>query len=607
MLSHTDTKTQVSLPGQTGSKLANTARTASGGGTFDQHSLGAKGNSLSSARAIGMQKLIGNKAVAQMLKSSSQSSQPSELTEDIQTDQAELIPLQRRAIIPGVYDSYDSNKARESTKSMFFASNQEDLIIQWVGASKPHIGTIKSFLGNEMVKEKAETGLVSMTEKLGKLTEAKNAAVLAMNLLIEDYKKTAKKPVVSRAKGGSIQDRLRAQVEQNTLMDAPVQSAIKDNVAKVQAEYDKARVLQHEIHTFTTGLQKEASDNKKGKLSYEKMTDAHGKAAGENGLFAMASELGIEVPDSIHALATEANEKAAGKLWIEAGERAANGSLQLESLRGKVTTAAASKKKFEELSADFTLCKQVKQEFDRLKIKDGGDLKLMNDTRLEANAAARNKEWTEAKNKAQMTMQIANKLNSLADQFREYSEGAKPKLLPGTLDTIFKKLGKLPDYTNVDALSYMQDIYEQQCAVKRENWLTYLGIAGGNIVGSSTDHYTTFNDSLPANATFSVFGATKAALCDEMFGIGNEMKRLHSTRVVGATRYHRYWQRVGQGEIYSNNVTDFDLANTNAAAFGALNVRYNEMHVHMMRKVQEAIELHGRIGTNDRAQQLVFP
>jgi hypothetical protein len=153
----------------------------------------------------------------------------------------------------------------------------------------------------------------------------------------------------------------------------------------------------------------------------------------------------------------------------------------------------------------------------------------------------------------------------------------------------------------------MQNIYEQQCAVTRENWLTYLGIAGENIVGSDSDHYTTFNDSVPPDATFSVLEVTKEGLCDELFGIANEMKRLHSTRVVGVNRYHRYWQTMGQAPIYSNNVSDDDIENTNAAAFGALNARYDVMRLHMMTKVQEAIALHGRVGTNDRGQQLVLP
>ncbi|MCY9666426.1 hypothetical protein M5X11_15895 [Paenibacillus alginolyticus] len=85
------------------------------------------------------------------------------------------------------------------------------------------------------------------------------------------------------------------------------------------------------------------------------------------------------------------------------------------------------------------------------------------------------------------------------------------------------------------------------------------------------------------------------------------MKRLHSTRVVGIPRYHRYWQTTGQTElIYSNNVYDDDIENTNVVGFSALNARYNVMRHHMMIKVHEAIDLHGRVGTNDRGQQLVF-
>jgi hypothetical protein len=265
-----------------------------------------------------------------------------------------------------------------------------------------------------------------------------------MTALIEAYKANAKKPAVRKGGGSDIRDRLRAQAEQTTKLDDTVQKAIKDSVVQVQAEYDKANLLQHEIYTFVTGLQKEASDKKKRKTSFEKMKDAHGKATEEGALFAMAAELGVEIPDSIHTLAADATEKATGKLWIEAGKRASAGSSQIESLRGRVATAEANKNKYEKLSADFPLCKQVIEEFGRLKIKDGGELKLMNVTRLEGIAAARDKNWAEAKDKAHKTMQLASKLNGLADKFRSYSDDAKPKLLQGTIHTIFQKRASAP-------------------------------------------------------------------------------------------------------------------------------------------------------------------
>jgi hypothetical protein len=609
MHAQTDTKMQASRFGHAGPELTNQARTTSAGGTAERFSLGAAGNGLSAAQAIGLQKTIGNRAVAQLMRGSMQASQPGGMSRGKQPDETpQQMVVQRRVISPDIYSSYDDNKARESTKSMFIASGQEDRLIEWEQAAKNYIGTIKSLRGNEMVKDQAVAALEGMTVKLGEITAAKNAGVLAMTAIIENYKANAKKPAVRKGRGGTATERLTALVEQTRKLDETVQKAIMDSVAQVQADYDKANLLQAEISTFVTELQKEANDMKKGKTSYEKMKESHGKATGEGGLFTMAAALGVEIPNSINTLATEATEKANGKLWIEAGNSASTGSEQLEKLRGRVSTAVANKNKYEELFAEFPLCKKVTEEFDRLNINDGGELKLMNDARLEGITAARGKNWAEAKNKAQKTMQIARKLDGLADKFRSYSDGAKPKLLQGTILTIFHKLGERPDYTNNDALEYMQNIYEQQCEVKRENWLTFLGIAGENIVGSDSDHYTTFNDSVPPVATFSVMEKTKEELCDELFGIANEMKRLHSTRVVGVPRYHRYWQTMEQADpIYSNNVIDNDIENTNPVAFGALNGRYNVMRLHMMTKVQEAIDQHGRVGTNDRGQQLVFP
>lgn len=594
-----DTKTQESRSGYAGQELSNQARTASGGGTFELPSLGAARKGLSAAQAMGLQRTIGNRAVGQLMRGSMQVSQTSGAAEQI---------VQRRVINRDVYSSYDDNKVRESTKSMFLASGQEDRLIEWEKAAKNHIGTLKTLRGNEMVKDQAAAALEGMSAKLGEIAAAKDAGVLAMTALIASYKTNAKKPPARKGRGGSAAERLAALVEQNRSLDETVQNAIKDSVDQVQAEYDKANLLQAEIATYVTNLQKEASDKKKGKTSYEKMKETHGKATGEGGLFAMAAELGVDIPDSINTMAADATEKATGKRWIEAGKSASTGSEQLETLRGRVQTASSNKDKYEELLAEFPLCKKVTEELARLNIMDGGELKLMNDARLAANTAARGNNWAEAKSKAQKTMQIARKLDGLADKFRNYTDGAKPKLLQGTILRIFQKLGERPAYTNDDALDYMQDMYEQQCAVKRENWLTFLGIAGMNIVGSDSDHYTTFNDSVPPNATFSVKDKTKEELCDELFGIGNEKLRLHSTRVVGGSRYHRYLQTTGQADpIYSDNVYDDDIENTNAVAFDALNARYNVMRNHMMTKVQEAIDLYGRVGTNDRGQQLVFP
>ncbi|WP_157276684.1 hypothetical protein [Paenibacillus sp. Soil766] len=587
----------------------NQDRTSADSGRMEQFSQGFRGNSLTTAHALSLQRTIGNRAVGHLMQSKMQSSRPSSgPSEGIQIQATQQAAIQRRAIPQDVYNAYDSEKKRNSTKLMLQASAQEDSLIQWVNEAKNHMKEIRNLGTDEMVKDTVTTSLRAMMAKQGEITLFKKASVTTMTAIIEAYKTDIlkPKPEIPRSVRG-MQRRLQ-ELANDKVFDDNIKTNIENNVAQVQEKFNQAQILITELSTFVKDLQKELADKKKGKTNYDKMKDSHVKA-NEDDLFTSAGELGIAVPDDISTETTSADEKASNKQWIEAGESASKSSQLIDKLRSQVSSAKANKNKFEELSIEFPNFKKVTLEFARLKIQDDdGDLGMMNDCRQKAQAEFRNKNWAEAKNLAQKAIKLAKKLEGLADLFRNYADGDRPKLLQGTLLKIFQKLSERPSYTNSEALDYMENIHTQQCAVKRENWLTYLGIAGENIVGVDSDHYTTFNDSVPPNATFSVKDKTKEEVCDELFGINNEMKRLHSTRVVGASRYHRYLQKSDQAApIYSANVLNNNLRNTNAAAFNALNERYNTMRTHMLSKVEEAIKLHGRVGTNDRGQQLTFP
>ncbi|MDQ0899522.1 hypothetical protein [Paenibacillus sp. V4I7] len=65
-----------------------------------------------------------------------------------------------------------------------------------------------------------------MTVKLGENTAAKNAGVLAMTAIIENYKANAKKLAVRKGRGGTATERLTALVEQTRKLDETVQKAI---------------------------------------------------------------------------------------------------------------------------------------------------------------------------------------------------------------------------------------------------------------------------------------------------------------------------------------------------------------------------------------------
>ncbi|WP_219834154.1 hypothetical protein [Paenibacillus sp. R14(2021)] len=608
MEAHMDKKAHAPRSGKTAPPEQDRQEKAQGAASRLGSAAGSNG--MSAAQAIGLQKLIGNRAVAQLMQNRTQPPHGENRgAARTGTGGKASPPMQLRVIDHDIYSEYDENKAKESTKLLFLAAEQEDSLIAWEQAAKLLLGRIKSLRSNEMVKDKAEAGLEAMTVKLGEISTAKATAVSEMTKLIQAYQTHAKPPVIRKGGSGSARDRLRVIAELRANADNTVKRAIQGSADLVQEGYTSIQVKHGEMDTFVTRLQQEASDKKKGKSSFEKLQSAHGTASEQGGLFEMAKELRIEVPESIHELQLDSSAKAGDKQWIEAGESASKGSAQLEKLRNMVDSAAANKRKYEEQLKELPFCLQVKGELERLKIKDGGELTDMLDARKDAMEDARNQNWAGAKDKALKAMRLARKLDGLADRFRNYSRtgGVKDKLLAGSIREIFIKLNERPSYTNEEALEYMQDIYEQQCAVSRYNWLTFLGIAGNIIVGSDSNHFTTFNDSVPMRASFTVYNQTAADLCDELFGVGNEMLRLHSTRVVGAERYHRYWQTSGQADpIYSANVTNDDLANTNPTAYGELNARYGIMRRHMMKKVEEAIELHGRVGTNDRGQQLTY-
>ncbi|MEK3884470.1 hypothetical protein [Paenibacillus sp. PL2-23] len=606
-----DARTRSARPGQAGPQAANGtkgAATPNGAGRF--HFSGV-GQGLSAAQAIGLQQTLGNQAVAQLMRSGlpAAAAMPNRLPA-IGTAKPPVV--QRRVINSDVYQAYDSTKARPSTKCLFTASEQEDQIIKWDQDAAKQIRTLQSLAQNEMVKEKAEAALINMTGKKKELARLKGEGSSAMTIMLERYSKNAV-PVVRKNTNNrqSLLEKkaaLSAYLTQVNEQDTIVINAIQTHADKVKSAYDLAQSLQSEISQLVTTLQQEANAKQQGKDRYESMKASNQQASDSGGLYERAQSIGVSGQDAILTEVQKADDMASNKLWVEAGQTASAASGLMHTMQNKVTENEASKKRYEELLPELSLCKSVTAEFARLRIKDDGQLQGMNDDHKEAKKAAGRGEWTQAKQLAQKAVKLANKLDKLADLFRDFSDGNKPKLLQGTLMQIFNKLGQRTDYTNQDALQYMQDIYEQQCAVSRYNWLTFLGIAGGNIVGTNNDHYTTFNDSVPPHASFSVKGKTKVKLCDELFGIGNDMLRLHSTRVVGTARYHRYWQTEGQlAPIYSQNVTEDNLASTNTQAYDALNLRYQSMRDHMLTKAQEAIDLHGRVGNNDRGQQLVFP
>jgi hypothetical protein len=76
-------------------------------------------------------------------------------------------------------------------------------------------------------------------------------------------------------------------------------------------------------------------------------------------------------------------------------------------------------------------------------------------------------------------------------------------------------------------------------------------------------------------------------------------RQIHATRVVGLSRYHRYWDGSESPNIAAEN---FDTH----AAYADLTARYAQMVRDMRSGVDEAKRTFGRVARNDRGQQLVI-
>jgi hypothetical protein len=135
-------------------------------------------------------------------------------------------------------------------------------------------------------------------------------------------------------------------------------------------------------------------------------------------------------------------------------------------------------------------------------------------------------------------------------------------------------------------------VYERQCTVSRENGLTHLGIAVGNVNGTANLHFTKFNDSVPNPLpALRVDNLSMDQLCAALLGAVAAERRLHATQVLEGKSYHKYW-----GGQYSANV------NADGHDTTILDGEYTRMVTWMETKVTSAKTAHGRVGTNANAQ-----
>lgn len=550
-----------------------------------QHDHPATSDASFTPQLLQLQRQVGNKATIQLLRSHQN-------------------PIQMRPIDASIYSDFDKDKARSSTKSLLLAAQQEDEIISWAASADSLQAKLTKLTADEMVGEKAAAEQEACTALITTIKANKEIIRAKVSSVIQNYQ-AALDPKIYKNEFRNIKaiaSRLAAKNQAKSDQDTIINEKIREEIASIPTFYNPAKDNFNTLKDKLDGLQRQSITLKLAKAGYDKQKTRLDTE--KKDVFPLADELGIEVPAALEELSSAAEVASSNKDWTTAGAKSEGIKAILDKINKEVNAAKANKSQYESTQGDLAKCKGIEAEFARLRIKDSSEVIDMKEFRKQAIAAYGDKKWAAANADAKKAIQLIDKLDGIADQFRAYQDGADPKLLLGTILRVHANLNARADYNDSDTLAALQETYENQCSITRENWLTHLGIAGDNVkIGPDSDHYTTFNNSVPAFATLSVDTYnTVDSLCDELFENPNEFRRIHATRVVGVERYHKYW-----GDVYSNNVQDNDLENSNPVAYGQLNTRYDQMRADMRAQISIALQKHGRVGTNNLSQQTIIP
>jgi hypothetical protein len=243
--------------------------------------------------------------------------------------------------------------------------------------------------------------------------------------------------------------------------------------------------------------------------------------------------------------------------------------------------------------------RKVAEDVVNLKIGPAVDLTALVAIRQLVTDAQKAGDWAEALKQAGELAKLLPAPEKTVAEMDAFRNGGK--LVMATYDAILKKLGDA--FTLAEAKAEVDRVYSLQCDVKRDDWLIFLGVAGANVkVGDPNGpHYTTFNAAVLRSAATASTNQSLDALCTELFetGIG-PMLRIHATVVDGEDRYHKYW-----GGAYANHYYNKNLAGTNKGLDAKLTEWYDKLVADMRKKVKEAQDAHGRIGTNRRGPDYV--
>jgi capsule polysaccharide export protein KpsE/RkpR len=392
-------------------------------------------------------------------------------------------------------------------------------------------------------------------------------------------------PAKKKVTGGNIKARLQqnaaALVERDKAIGAAVEGSVSA-IAKEREDSGKLLKLLRDMSDKFGKFIKEYEEIEAAKQAYQGALKAR-DGLRQDALEKLAAEVGVDYPDFDPAFDRAANPAAQGD-WKKAAQQVASAVVAIDQFRRELKRTQKAKQDYEQdKEGTNRKISSLDSRFDGAKVKDKSLIGQLRSTMTDINQAAGRKEWRVASKHVDQFEKQCAEAENLAAEFETYSGGADPKLTTGVILDIFKLPGVA---SNTDALAKLATAYSQQCAVPRIDWITHLGIAGDNVkVGTDRDHYTTFNDSVPATiGSVTVENQDADKISTALFTTVVAARRIHATFVEpNGTRRHKYW-----GGHYSVGVA--------ANAFPDLEARYDQMVQDMRRGIGEAIAKHGRIG-----------
>ncbi|MEO7735559.1 MAG: hypothetical protein ABIY55_31685, partial [Kofleriaceae bacterium] len=505
--------------------------------------------------------------------------------------------VQHRTINPLVYATYDANAARASTKGMLEAAAYEDEAVKLFDETKELKKTLTGLKADPFVGAKATASEGGVNPNALIVIVAKSAITKDVDAIEAAYTAAVSvlsAPVVPR--GGPTKERLKAQAQAQAAQDATVLAKTDPAAARTRVEIVKARVAHAAIRPVVASLAAEAERLRLAKQDYHGNVTSLHEARGE-GLENRAVGLGVQVRD-LDTPYGAAKAHADQGQWIAAERHSRDGRSELDVMRRGVKKAEADKADFLKTRSELQLSK-LRDAFTDLRIRDP----LLVATEALAEQAEdhyHGQRWEAAAATAHKAARALPELRKLVKAFDAYRDGLKPKLLSGTIKEVHDQLAVRGAYTNQQALDSLEATYEDQCAVTRVNWLVHLGIAGDNVIGSAADHWTKFNNSIPPGlVSVRVDLAPVPALCASLFAAVASNLQVHATRVVGAERYHRYWDGTDSPNIAADN-----FAVARPVEFGELVARYDLMIAALTAGVRTAIEEHGRVAGNKLGREI---